>query len=135
MKKILVIICTLVSLSSFAQMDLSLSEQSKIVEEVAKSERKYLWQTGHDDVSSFVSKITKSELDVKMKNNPQVESPLNRNEVSRLYVCINRPEKCSLFLIDIGASYMGGSGEINVYVLLNPRTGKFSKIKHNVYAE
>jgi len=135
MKKILVFLCALVPLSSFAKLNLSLAEQTKIVENVAKSERRHLWETGHQDVSSFVSKMKKSELDVKLKNNSNLEYPMNTDEVTRLKQCINQSEECSLFLIDIGASYMGGSGEINAYILLNPKTGKFAMIKHLIYEE
>ena len=128
----LALISLLISLSAYAQLDAT--EQLNIVEGIAKTERRNLWRAGYRDVDSGVSRVSLEELNQIIKENPDIEEPLDRSQIAALYSCYHRAN-CSLFLIDVGASMYGGSGHHRLWVLLNPETGKYRFERHQVWVE
>lgn len=133
MKFIALSFLLLVSANSFAQ--LSDSSQLSIVEGIAKNDRRDMWRMGMTDVSSSVLKPTKSQIDEIMKRNNEIANPLNRDEVSSVYKCYHSPARCVVYIIDLYGEMYGGSGSSRRWVLLNPHTGKYSSLLHEVYAE
>lgn len=132
--KSLLILIAFFSLSAQASR-LPESRQLAIVQDIAKAERRELYRTGHTDVSSHVGKMDRTKLNVLIKENDRNEQPLNRDEISQLYRCVNSPKNCSLYLISTMGTYMSGSGEGRTYVLLDPNNGKSELIRHVTYAE
>lgn len=133
--KFLAVLTFIFSTNLFAQDHLSPEEQTVIVEQIAKFERRQLWVTGHEDVESYTEKITKDDLDNAVKENALAEEPLERTQISSLYQCYHSPKSCRLFVIYLSGSMYGGYGNSRVWVLLNPFTAKYQKISQIVYAE
>ena len=125
-----------VMLVTVSAVAMSPSAQDEYMAEVAKNIRKSFWQTGHVDVSSSVSKMTKETLDnhVKSENNDQYESPLGSEEIASLYRCYYR-KACELYLVDVGGSMYGGYGTSAHFILLYTKSKKHFEIKHVTYSE
>ena len=121
-------------ITTHAMAFISESEELAIVENIAKTERRNMWQNGYEDVDSGVSKPEKSQLDEIIKMNREFENPLSKQEISSLYQCFHI-QSCALFLIDVSASMYGGYGNHYLWVLLSTQTGKYRFIRHQVYAE
>lgn len=134
MRTIFALIVLSFSLSAFAR--LSDSEQTAAVEKIAKGHRRQMYIQGHTEVESHTQKISKAQLDELMKTNPDTEQPLNSDEVSSLYRCLQSTKTCSLFLITLGGAMYGDRGVTHNYVLLDPNTGKATReIMQGIYSE
>ncbi len=133
MKKIFTLIALCLSLAAVA--GLSEPQQLVVVEKIAKEHRRQMHIENFDDVESYVEKVTKARLNELMKNNSEVEAPLDSDQVASLQACMKRSKTCSLFLISLTGSWYGGDVRTHSYVLLNPETGKTEEIMHEVYAE
>ena len=132
--KLISLFTLLFSMASFAQTQLSLEKQTAFVEKIAKDARRDYWRSGHKYVGTTVEAVSKEGLDDYIQDNHLMEEPLNKTQISGLYKC-HYSKKCSLFLIHLSASYMGGDGSERIWVLLNPFTATAETYKHLVYAE
>jgi hypothetical protein len=133
MKQLMIALCLMFSFGAFAQ--LTTLEQDKIVEGVAKNDRREMWRMGMSDVSSHVEKPTKLMIDEFVAGNEQIESPLNRDDIAAIYRCLHTPKYCVVYTIDLYGEMYGGSGHSRRWVLLNPVTGKHRSFLHAVYEE
>jgi hypothetical protein len=134
--KICLVVFLLTSLSAFGHQELSIAQQQKIVDKIAKEERKELWAKGHEYVTSKVSRLDKSALDVLVEQGRMTYDLLNQDDVVAFYGCINSPTTCTLFIIDITSEYMSGYGKDRAWILLNPRNGLVEHyVKQTVYSE
>lgn len=133
--KYIIIASLIISTHIFAQTRLGPEAQLSQVEKIAKAERRELWRSGHQEVTSEVLKVTRAGLDEVIRENSEVEEPLDQAQTATLYRCTAAKNSCSLFLINLSAEMMGGYGHSRIWVLLNPVTGKAEKIEQLVYAE
>ncbi|CAM9917301.1 unnamed protein product [Chrysoparadoxa australica] len=115
---------------------MSVEAQNKYITNVAKNIRKGYWQSGHEDVYSHTTFVTKAFLDdhYKQTEEGRFESSLDSDEFSQLYRCVNS-SKCELYLVSVSGSYWGGYGESAHFVLLYTNTKKSFEISHTIYAE
>jgi hypothetical protein len=121
------------SLSAFAQ--LSVREQTALVEGIAKNERREMWRLGMTNVSSLVTRPTKTQIDELIRDNGTMSDLLNRDEIASIYSCHHRPATCVVFTIDLGGEMYGGAGATRHCVLLSPATGRYRSIVKEVYSE
>ncbi|MCE3011549.1 MAG: hypothetical protein LW878_00640 [Proteobacteria bacterium] len=132
MKLLLLALSLLISAQALAQM--SAEEQISKVEEIAKTERRNMWRESYREVSSSVSLVTLNELNEMIRDNSNINEPLDRTQISALYSCYHRAN-CSLYLIDVNGEIYGARGYHRLWVMLNTMTGKYRYERHQVYAE
>jgi hypothetical protein len=111
------------SFSAFAQ--LSVSEQTALVENIAKNDRRNMWRGGGTDVSSLVSRPTKIQIDELIRDNKDLEYPINKDQIATVYSCHYRPATCVVYIIDLFGAIYGGSGWSRRWVFLHPTTRKY----------
>lgn len=134
--KLFIFALMFIGLDTYATTKLTINQQKEIVEKIAKAERRELWVTGHEDVSSAVTYVTSAELAKLLKEDSEdSEQPLNEQEIFDVKQCSKSKKTCSVFTIDVSGSYMGGYGHIRFWILINPMNGKFSKISQSIYTE
>lgn len=133
MKLIALSFLLLISATSFAR--LPDSDQLLIVENIAKNDRKGMWRMGMTNVSSQIQKPTKTQIDEIIRFNNELTYPLSRDEVSSIYKCFHTPADCVVFTIDLYGEMYGAPGSSRRWVLLNPESGKYRSILHEVYSE
>ncbi len=121
------------SFSAFAQ--LSVSEQTALVEGIAKNDRRKMWQQGMTSVTSLVSRASKRELDEIIRVNKDNAQPLSKDEIGSIYSCHNRPAACVVYVIHYAGEMYGDWGTTRRWVLLSPTTGKYRSLFKEVYSE
>lgn len=113
---------------------MSAPEQEKELVLISKNIRKKYWRSGHEDVSSFSTFMTKKKLDKHLEPSNRYESDLDEDEVSQLYKC-QFSKSCELYLVSVSGSYWGGYGVSAHFILLYTKSGKHFQISHTVYSE
>lgn len=140
MKKILLIaLTTFLSLNTVLALEeplkniLSAEEQLEIINDIAKNIRQTLWSKGYEDVTSSVTFVKKEFLDNYVSDS-DYETNLSPDEISKLYKCYYG-KTCELYYIGVSSEYYGGSGYEGYFILFYPKSKKYFKISHVVYAE
>lgn len=112
------------------------SEIPETVHEKAKEIRRSFWQSGYEEVSSSVEKMSIDALKhyTKSEENRHYEEPLTSDEISNLFRCYHR-EECDLYHIVLSSEYMGGYGVASYFVHFYPTTEKLFVLSHTTYSE
>lgn len=133
--KALLTIAFVLGFSNHALAQLNEQEQLALVEKVAKDDRREMWSSGYEEVSSQVEKPTKLQIDEFIAGNKDLANPLDTDEIASIYSCFHTPSECQVYTIDLYSEMYGGSGSSRRWVLLNPESGKYETILHSVYEE
>ena len=133
---LITIFFALISSTLFAN-SLSVDQQDMRMQEIAKQIRRqyYIWR--HEDVSSHITRMSEASLDHHLfdRDDRRYETSLDESEVQELKECLTAENKCSLYLVWVSGSYMGGYGEVAHFIMLDISTGRYKEVFHTVYAE
>lgn len=123
-------------LAPFFAHAMTVAEQDARIKAIAKHIRHTYWKSGHEDVTSGETRMTKALLDehVRKGNRRGFEDWLDQDQISSLYRC-HYSKNCSLYLIEVGGQYWGGDGVMAHFILLYLKSGKYYEIKHTIYSE
>lgn len=133
MKNILVIFALLINSFVFASNHLNSSDIEQVVSYVAKSERKFLWRDGHENVSSNHYELNAASLNKYLER--QYEERLDDSDVNKIKSCV-KADDCVAYNISIHSEYYSGYGIYSVFVLIDLSNGKYdASIRHSVYSE
>jgi hypothetical protein len=125
----------LLSFNIFAQSQLTLKQQTEIVENIAKIERRELWISGNREVSSSVTKMSAKAVRLAIKDDYDSVEPLNKLQVEEIYDCQKSSQFCSVYIIDISATKSSGLKKARVWVMLNILDGKYESLSQILYLE
>jgi hypothetical protein len=125
---------TLVSQVAFANFS-TFANQKSFVENHAKQARREMYVNGYRDVqTSQPEKVTSKKMAEFYKENSTYANPLDRNDFSRLYSCLNS-SSCALWFYESSATMYGGSGSARHYLLLYINSNRTDSIDHAIYEE
>jgi hypothetical protein len=113
---------------------MSIEEQGKKIEDLARGIRRNYWVSGHEDVSSHEFFMTKEAIDEHIEGNSYYEDALDTDEIEDLYKC-HYSKSCELYQVSVSGSYWGGYGTSSHFILLYTKSGKSYEIEHITYAE
>ena len=116
------------------QKYMSIEEQDAFMVNVAKKIRRGYWVSGHEEVSSSTSFLSKKGLDEIVERSNRFEDFIDEVDLEGLYTCI-KSSSCELYLVGTSSEYWGGYGMTNHYVKLFTKSQKYYDISHVVYAE
>lgn len=114
---------------------LTIKEEKVIIEKFAKSQRRDLWQSGYENVSSSFEKFSKKSFEKFIKKDSiSYQQYMSNSEILDAEDCI-KSRTCSLYIVEVSSERYGGWGFEYIIVSLNRNTKKLSSERYLGYSE